>query len=91
MAGGLSQFESFDFKPELGKMDTQPFPELFTKGQQLAQLQNMKLETMGPLVDFKKCGQSAAPRCRKAATDAITTSSASRFSWRGRRESRDDF
>ena len=37
MAGGPSQFESFDWKPELKRLDTQPFPESFTKGQQLAQ------------------------------------------------------
>ena len=58
MAGGPSQFESFDFKPELQKMDKQPFPDSFTKGQQLAQLQNSKLEAMGPFVDFQKHGKS---------------------------------
>src|SRR3954452_17594747 len=31
MAGGPSQFESFDWKPELKRFDTQPFPESFTK------------------------------------------------------------
>jgi hypothetical protein len=39
MAGGPSHLESFDNKPELKKIDGQPFPESFTKGQQLAQLQ----------------------------------------------------
>ena len=60
MAGGPSQFESLDFKPGLAKIDKQPFPESFTKGQQLAQLQNTKLEAMGPFVEFKKHGKSGA-------------------------------
>src|SRR5207237_806831 len=40
MAGGPSHLESFDYKPELKRIHGQPFPESFTKGQQLAQLQN---------------------------------------------------
>ncbi|MEO8351732.1 MAG: DUF1501 domain-containing protein [Chthoniobacteraceae bacterium] len=60
MAGGPSQFESLDPKPELAKIDKQPFPESYTKGQQLAQLQGSKLEAMGPFVEFKKYGQSGA-------------------------------
>ena len=58
MAGGPSHLESFDFKPELKRIDKQPFPESFTKGQQLAQLQNMTLKARGPFVDFQKHGQS---------------------------------
>ncbi len=58
MAGGPSQFESLDFKPELKRLDGQPFPESFTKGQQLAQLQNTVLKARGPFVDFRKHGQS---------------------------------
>ena len=58
MAGGPSHLETFDFKPELKKLDGQPFPESFTKGQQLAQLQNTQLIARGPFVEFKKCGQS---------------------------------
>src|ERR1041385_4481205 len=34
MAGGPSHLESFDYKPELKRIDGQPFPESFTKGQQ---------------------------------------------------------
>src|SRR5689334_10648799 len=37
MAGGPSHLETFDFKEELKKLDGKPFPESFTKGQQLAQ------------------------------------------------------
>src|SRR5262244_1465926 len=44
MAGGPSHLESFDYKPELKKINDQPFPESFTKGQQLAQLQNTQLK-----------------------------------------------
>src|SRR5579864_1273402 len=54
MAGGPSHLESFDYKPELKRIHGQPFPESFTKGQQLAQLQNMELKARGPFVDFKK-------------------------------------
>src|SRR5262245_30830619 len=39
MAGGPSQFETFDPKPKLAEMDRKPMPESLTKGQQLAQLQ----------------------------------------------------
>ena len=38
MAGGPSQFESFDYKPDLKELHGQPFPDSFTRGQQLAQL-----------------------------------------------------
>ncbi|MHA3771069.1 DUF1501 domain-containing protein [Verrucomicrobiota bacterium sgz303538] len=58
MAGGPSQFESFDWKPELKRLNDQPFPESLTKGQQLAQLQNTVLKARGPFVDFQKHGQS---------------------------------
>ena len=40
MAGGPSHLETFDFKPALKELHGKPFPESFTKGQQLAQLQN---------------------------------------------------
>ena len=30
MAGGPSQFDTFDWKPELTRLDGQPFPESFT-------------------------------------------------------------
>ena len=58
MAGGPSQFESFDHKPELARRDGQPFPESFTKGQQLAQLQNATLKARGPFVGFRRYGAS---------------------------------
>jgi Protein of unknown function (DUF1501) len=58
MAGGPSHLETFDFKPELKRLHGQPFPESFTKGQQLAQLQGTPLIARGPFTEFKKCGQS---------------------------------
>jgi hypothetical protein len=58
MAGGPSQFETFDPKPKLRELNGKDFPESFTKGQQLAQLQNQKLIARGSFVDFKKYGQS---------------------------------
>jgi Protein of unknown function (DUF1501) len=58
MAGGPSQFESFDPKPELKRLNGQAFPESFTRGQQLAQLQGAVLKARGSFVDFKKYGQS---------------------------------
>src|SRR5437867_7698589 len=58
MAGGPSHLESFDFKPKLKELNGKPFPESFTKGQQLAQLQGSELKARGPFCEFKKCGQS---------------------------------
>ncbi|MEL7498897.1 MAG: DUF1501 domain-containing protein [Planctomycetota bacterium] len=58
MAGGPSHLESLDPKPELDKIDGQPFPESFTKGQQLAQLQNATLKARKSFCKFKKWGES---------------------------------
>jgi hypothetical protein len=58
MAGGPSQFESFDYKPELAKRHGQPFPESLTRGQQLAQLQGRPLNCFAPQFGFRKWGES---------------------------------
>jgi hypothetical protein len=58
MAGGPSQFETFDWKPKLKEIHGKAFPESFTQGQQLAQLQNMELKARGPFTDFGPHGQS---------------------------------
>src|SRR5829696_1051559 len=58
MAGGPSHLETFDYKPKLKELHGKPFPESFTKGQQLAQLQNTQLKARGPFVEFKKYGKS---------------------------------
>lgn len=56
MAGGPSHLESFDPKPMLDKLNGQPFPESFTAGQQLAQLQGAKLIARGSFTKFRKWG-----------------------------------
>lgn len=56
MAGGPSHVESLDPKPELNRIDGQPFPASFTQGQQLAQLQNTELKARRSFVDFQKYG-----------------------------------
>lgn len=58
MAGGPSQFESLDPKPELRRLHGQPFPDSLTKGQQLAQLQGAQLIARGPSFEFRKFGKS---------------------------------
>lgn len=57
-AGGPSHLETFDYKPDLERMHGKPMPESFTKGQQIAQLQNQKLICFGPQFKFKRFGQS---------------------------------
>lgn len=58
MAGGPSQFETFDPKPALAKLDGQPMPASFTSGQPIAQLQGQKLVCLGPRLPFKRWGRS---------------------------------
>jgi hypothetical protein len=58
MAGGPSQFETFDHKPGLAAWDGRPMPESFTRGQPIAQLQNARLTVLRPLATFTKHGQS---------------------------------
>ena len=70
MAGGPSQFESLDFKPELQKLHKQPFPESFTKGQQLAQLQNIETRSDGAVCGVQKAWQH---RARKSPISSRTS------------------
>ena len=58
MAGGPSHLDTFDPKPELNRLNGQPFPESFTKGQQLAQLQGKTLTALGSFAKFKKFGKA---------------------------------
>ena len=58
MAGGPSQFETFDDKPELRKQHNQPLPEELAQGVKLAFLQNSELKCMGSDFKFSRCGQS---------------------------------
>ncbi len=63
MAGGPSQFETFDPKPKLAEMHGKPMPESLTKGQQLAQLQGQKLVCFGPQHPFAKFGRNQTEIC----------------------------
>ncbi len=63
MAGGPSQFETFDPKPKLAEMHQQPMPESFTKGQQLAQLQGKPLTCFGPQHPFSSFGKNDIEIC----------------------------
>ncbi|MCI0705353.1 MAG: DUF1501 domain-containing protein, partial [Planctomycetia bacterium] len=58
MSGGPSHLETFDYKPKLDKLNGEPMPESFTKGQPIAQLQGAKLKVQGHLTKFKQHGQS---------------------------------
>ncbi|MEM9646739.1 MAG: DUF1501 domain-containing protein, partial [Planctomycetota bacterium] len=58
MAGGPSQFESFDDKPMLRELHGKPIPRSLTEGVKLAFLQYEALKCFGTDVGFKKCGES---------------------------------
>ncbi len=58
MAGGPSHLETFDYKPELAKLDGEPMPESVTKGQPIAQLQGKALKILGPQHPFSPRGES---------------------------------
>jgi hypothetical protein len=58
MAGGPSQFETFDHKPALARLDGQPMPESYTRGQPIAQLQGQALKVLRPLAGFRRHGRS---------------------------------
>lgn len=58
MAGGPSHLETFDYKPELAKLDGQPMPASYTEGQPIAQLQGQELNCLGPLTKFRRYGES---------------------------------
>ncbi|MFI4877157.1 MAG: DUF1501 domain-containing protein [Blastopirellula sp. JB062] len=56
MSGGPSQFETFDNKPELTRMDGELMPASVTAGQPIAQLQGKELRCLGAMTKFKKYG-----------------------------------
>jgi len=58
MAGGPSHLETLDYKPTLARMNGQPMPESFTRGQPIAQLQGAKLTCLAPQHRFQRCGAS---------------------------------
>src|SRR5689334_15215821 len=62
-AGGPSHLETFDYKPELGRLNGKGMPESFTKGQQIAQLQGKPLICFAPQYGFQKFGKSGQEIC----------------------------
>ncbi len=58
MAGGPSHLETFDYKPQLDKLNGKPMPSEFTKGQPIAQLQGKELRVQGHLTKFGKYGKN---------------------------------
>ena len=58
MSGGPSHLETFDYKPQLDKLNGMAMPTSFTEGQPIAQLQGQKLKVQGHLTKFNKYGQS---------------------------------
>lgn len=58
MAGGPSHLETFDYKPELERLDGKPMPASFTQGQPIAQLQGQTLKCLRPLTKFRPHGKS---------------------------------
>lgn len=75
MSGGPSHLETFDYKPELARLNDQPMPESFTAGQPIAQLQGQQLKCLGPQFKFSRCGKSGQeiadilPHTQKIADD----------------------
>ncbi|MGI9178215.1 MAG: DUF1501 domain-containing protein [Pirellulales bacterium] len=63
MAGGPSQFETFDHKPKLAELHGRPMPESLTQGQQLAQLQGQQLVCYGPQLPFRRMGPGGTWIC----------------------------
>ena len=74
-AGGPSQFDTIDDKPELRKRNGQPMPSDLTKGVKLAFLQNQALKCFGSKSEFTRCGKSGQnisnllPHIQKIADD----------------------
>jgi Protein of unknown function (DUF1501) len=62
-AGGPSHLETFDYKPKLAEMNGKPMPESFTRGQQIAQLQNQRLVCFAPQFKFRRFGKSGQEIC----------------------------
>lgn len=59
LAGAPSQLETFDWKPELAKLDGQPCPDSFLKGKRFAFIKGVP-KMLGPQHRFSQQGQSGA-------------------------------
>lgn len=63
MAGGPSQLELFDYKPELQKYNNQPIPQSYIEGKRFAFMDSFSKETpklLGTVRKFKQHGQCGA-------------------------------
>ena len=58
MAGGPSHLETFEYKPMLDEVNSQPMPNSFTAGQPIAQLQGQALKVQGHLTKFQQYGEN---------------------------------
>jgi len=56
-SGGVSQFETLDFKPKLMELNGQPMPASLTDGQRLAQIRGHELIVCGSPYSFAQHGQ----------------------------------
>jgi hypothetical protein len=59
MAGAPSQLETFDYKPDLKKLDGKDCPASFLEGKRFAFIQGVP-KMLGPQFEFQQCGQSGA-------------------------------
>ena len=62
LAGAPSHLETFDYKPELMKLDGKPCPDSFLKGKRFAFLKGVP-NMMGPQYRFSQYGESQAWVC----------------------------
>jgi len=61
MAGGPSQLETFDHKPELVRRNGQPIPASFTEGKRFAFMNSShRTDLLAPIPSFQQHGQSGA-------------------------------
>jgi len=59
LAGAPSQLETFDYKPELAKLNDQPCPQSFLEGKRFAFIKGVP-KMLGPQVGFNQYGDSGA-------------------------------
>lgn len=59
MAGSPSQLETFDYKPDLKRLDGQDCPASFLEGKRFAFIQGVP-KMLGPQYEFQQCGESGA-------------------------------
>src|SRR5690349_14511817 len=63
LAGAPSHLETFDYKPELAKLDGKPCPDSFLKGKRFAFIKGVP-NMLGPQCKFAQYGQADAWVCQ---------------------------